>query len=261
MNNPPRVAAALSLDGLSSDARAGFDLAAAAGFRSIAFATNHPQLAPAELGQTARRHVRKILQAHDLSFASVRVAVPRSGLADAGTVDRTVDNTKQAIDLAHALGVSTVTLEIGNIPDAGSEASSLLAATRELAEHAGRAGVILALGSDRSERLRDLLAQLASQDVRANASPARAVAGGEDAVLAMARLAGLVGQMTVADAVRAGSSVRAVPLGEGQVAWPEVWRALRDQDFRGPIVVDVRDLPDGPSAARGAADTLRAWGI
>ena len=60
-----------------------------------------------------------------------------------------------------------------------------------------------------------------------------------------------------ADAVRAGKSVRAAMLGEGQLPLDEIMQLLREHGYSGPLVVDVRDLPDGIAGARHAADILR----
>ncbi len=92
MSNSPLIPAALSIDGLAGDARSSFDLAAGAHYRGIAFPTNHSELTPDELGQSARRHLKTILAAKHLSVDSIRIATPRTSLTDAATIDQTLDN-------------------------------------------------------------------------------------------------------------------------------------------------------------------------
>ena len=66
----------------------------------------------------------------------------------------------------------------------------------------------------------------------------------------------IIGQVTAADAIRGGKSVRATFLGEGQLPLPELMEILEEQGFRGPLVVDVRDLSDSAEGARHAAEVL-----
>ncbi|HVS73482.1 MAG TPA: sugar phosphate isomerase/epimerase family protein [Phycisphaerae bacterium] len=254
------IPAALSLDGLNTDARGAFDLAAEAGYEGIAFATNHPELTPGDLGESARRHVKKLLDARHLGIASVRAAAPRAGLADAATIDRTVDNAHAAIELAHDLGVQTVALNVGNIAAEGAAAAAAVGALREIAGRADAAGVTLALAADAAASLEALLRQVNFERARANLDTGRMIAAGEDPLPIAEALAARLGQFTAADAVRAGKSMRAAFLGEGQLPLVELLEILEDIGFRGPTVVDVRDLAEGAEGARHAARVLeKAW--
>ncbi|HVX84115.1 MAG TPA: sugar phosphate isomerase/epimerase family protein [Phycisphaerae bacterium] len=260
MATHPHIPAALSLDGLNTDARGAFDLAAEAGYEGIAFATNHPELTPGNLGESARRHVKKLLEARRLAIASVRAAAPRTGLADAATIDRTVDNARTAIRLAHDLGVGTVALNIGNVAVDGAGEAAAVGALRELAGHADAAGVTLALGAETAGSLEKLLAQVNFDRARANLDTARMIAAGEDPLPIAEALAARVGQFTAGDAVRAGKSTRSAFLGEGQLPLVELLEILGDIGFHGPTVVDVRDLADAAGGARHAAAVLeKAW--
>jgi sugar phosphate isomerase/epimerase len=260
MPDVPRIAAALSLDGLPGDARAAFDLAAQAGYTGVAIPTNHAELSPDRLGESARRHLRKTLESRHLALAAIRAAAPRNGLTDPATIDRTVENVRKAVTLAGELGVKTVSLFAGPLTSPTGGEAGVVAALKELAQAADRAGVTLAVSADATEKLLPLLEQVAYENAAMNLAPALAVGTGEDplkVVEALANRRGGVAALTAADAVRAGARVRAAELGEGQVPWAELLDLLREQDFRGPTVVDVRDLPNGPDAARHAAAVLR----
>lgn len=252
-----RIHAALSLDGLGDDARAAFSLAADAGYTGIAIPTNHPQLTPDQLGDTARRHLRKTLDSRSLAIDAIRVAAPRAGLTDPATIDRTIDNARQAIALAHALGVRTVALHTGAISALKVTPDTLQSAARLLAAEADRAGVTLALSADATPQLRDLLTAVAYDQARANLHTAGSIASGEDPLKAAELLAGSLAEVTLGDAIRAGQAARLVELGEGQLPLSDLLAHLREQDFHGPMVVDVRELPRNADAARHAAETLR----
>jgi len=260
MSNTDQIAAALSIDALGSDARVGFDLAANAGYSGIAFATSHPELTPDALGQSARRHLRTILSTKNLSIDSLRIAVPRLSLADPSTIDRAMDNARRGILLAQDLGIKTVSLNIGNLTDSKTPQSTIAAALRELAQHADAGGLSLAVGSETFSLLPALLKSVDYGPAKAHMDTARLIAESADP-LKMAEEAGAndyasIGQLTAADAIRAGSSLRAAPLGEGQVPFQQLLHILHEQNFSGPTVVDLRDLSNPSESAEHAARIL-----
>jgi len=257
MPQPQHITAALAIDALAMDARDAFDVAAVNGYRGIAFATNHAELKPEALGESARRHVAKILESKSLSLDSIRIAVPRGGLADAATIDRTIDNALKAITLAEQMHVTTVSLHAGPL---GESTSSIESAVRELANQAERRGIMLALSADTAAPLAKLLAAVAATRARPHLDTARVIAAGDDPAKIAEQFASgklPIAQLTARDAIRVGSTVRSVELGQGQLALSDLLAALREQEFRGPIVVDPRDLPDAADAAAHAAAILR----
>ena len=110
------IPAALAIDGLGEvDARGGFAVAAEAGYRGVAFATNHRELNPDMLGPSGRRQVKALLAGKGLVVESVRAAAPRGGLSDAGTIDRTLDQARKAMNMAREMGVRTVAVHVGSL--------------------------------------------------------------------------------------------------------------------------------------------------
>jgi sugar phosphate isomerase/epimerase len=263
MPTDPPIRAALSLDALGPDARAAFDLAAAAGYRGVSFATNHAQLSPDALGASARRHLKTLLASKRLSLDALRAAAPRAGLTDPAAIDRTLDNARKAMLLARELGVETVALHVGPVGQSAVPEATLVSALRELAQQADAAGLTLALGAEGTESLAGLLKQVDYERARVNLDTARAIAAGEDPLEVAELLASGaghgVGQVTAADAVRAGKTVRAAFLGEGQLPLTDFLEILEEGGRGGhvPLVVDVRDLPDPAAGAAHAAAVLR----
>ena len=259
MPNDPPIPAALSLDGLAGPARDSFDLAASAGYAGIAIATNHPELSPDKLDLSARRHVRKILDSKHLNLAALRIATPRGSLTDPATIDRTMDSARKAIDLARDLGIHTLALNLGNLASTTVSQSTLISALRQLAQAVDASGtpLSLAFSADTSAPLADILKQVDYDYARINLEGARLIAAGESPLDAAANFAGRIAQFTASDAIRAGSSLRPVELGQGQLPLSEILALLHEQGFRGPTVVDLRNLPNSPAAALHAAHLLR----
>ncbi|HUO10843.1 MAG TPA: sugar phosphate isomerase/epimerase family protein [Phycisphaerae bacterium] len=251
------IPVALAIDGLGEDARAAFGVAAEAGYGGVSFATNHAELTPDELGQSGRRDLKRILAGKHLEIAAIRIASPRTGLADPGTIDRTMENARKGMLLAQDLGVQTVALNVGNLADSKVPMETVVAAIRELAQHADAAGLTIAVGSETATILGGVLKRVDYERARVNFDTARIIGAGEDPLKIAESLAESIGQLTATDAVRAGQSVRATFLGEGQLPLVELMEILQDIGFRGPTVVDVRDLPDGGEGARHAAGVLR----
>jgi sugar phosphate isomerase/epimerase len=258
MENKTTVPAALALEGMGDlDARGGFDVAAAAGYRGIAFPTHHRELNPETLGPSARRQVKAILAGKGLAIESLRIAAPRSGLADPGTIDRTLENARKGMNLARELGVATVSLNVGMLAESGGlPEATVVAALRDLAQQADAAGLTLALSSATgSQALGRVIKAVDFERARVNLEGAGLIGAGEDALAAAELLAGNIGQMTVSDAIRAGKAVRIAMLGEGQLPLRELAALLREQGFTGPWVVDPRDV--GVEGAQRAARVLR----
>jgi sugar phosphate isomerase/epimerase len=261
MSSPEQVPASLALDALSGDARGAFDLAASAGYRGIAFATNHSELNPDLLGTSARRHVKTLLASKRLSLDSLRAAAPRTGLTDPGTIDRTLENARKALLLARELGIATVSLNVGTLTGdpklAKVPRGTVVSALRELAQQADAADLTLAISAEGSNALGEILKAVDYDKARLNLDAARLIGAGEDPLKVAEELAGTIAQFTAADAVRSGKSVRATELGEGQLPLHELLEILEEQGFRGPVVVDPRDLADPIDGARHAAAVLR----
>ena len=260
MADVTRISAALSLDGLGDQARAAFDLAAQAGYAGVSIPSNHPEIGPAALSDTGLRHLKKTLDSQRLAIAAVRIAGPRAGLADPATIDRMMAHAQAGMQWAHALGVPVVGLHIGSLREVATSAAyaSILSAARTLANEADKAGLTLALSADDLGNLRGLLDTLAFDHAQANFDPASALGAGEDPEAAAQRLLGRIGQMTADDATGGarGTSQR-VELGQGQVPVRELLAMLESTGFHGPVIVDVRHLPNAPHAAQAAADYLR----
>jgi len=257
-----KTPAALAIDPLRMDARAAFDVAAGAAYRGIAFGTGHPELNPDALGESARRHVQSILNAKGLTIATIRTATPAGALSQAGSIDRTLDNARKAILLARQMHVGTVSLNVGQVDYKGPMAvtpDTMLGALRELAQLADASGVSLALSDESGGRdLPAILKALDFPQARLHLDTARTIGAGQDVLQTAESLAPYLGAVTLADALRRGSTVQSEPLGEGQLPLRELVAFLKEGGLwqGSPMIVDVRELRDPKSAAERAAQLL-----
>jgi sugar phosphate isomerase/epimerase len=105
--------------------------------------------------------------------------------------------------------------------------------------------------------LSDLVKPHAGKSVGAALDSARVLAAGHSPTHAAVELAGLIHVWVCADAVRSGSSVQNVPLGNGGGDIRAVAERLDEQYFSGPVIVDIRGLANPVAAARHAAGVLQ----
>lgn len=257
MSTTPPIPASLFLAGLPQDARSAFDLAASAHYAAVALPSRHEELAPEVLSETGRRHVKKVLETKHLTADAIRLATPRTGLTDASNVDQVVAHARAAIDLAHDLGIHTLSLNAGPADEKGNLNATAESALRELAEQADRAGLKLAISAEQPAAVEQMLKALSSNQVQANLEPALILAAGVDPIKVAESLAGKLAQFTAADAVRSGTTLQYAELGRGQIPLAQLLHLLREQNFHGPLVVDVRQLGDPATAAHHASDVLR----
>lgn len=243
----------LVIDPFGDDARQAFVLAADSGYNGVAFSTRHPELNPEKLGSSARRHVRRILAGHNLGVSSIYLPTSAKGLADPDRLDELLHRVEEAVNLAYALGVTQVGLYGGDTAGLGSPAAR--DAAKLIAELSDRSGVQIALSGDDPTALAKLLRAVAHGGLHADLQTQRLL-GQPNIIAAAELLAGLAGQMTCADGIKAGQKVRAVPLGHGAIPWSELLKTLNAHEFAGPALVDVRHLSDPVGAARTAALAL-----
>jgi sugar phosphate isomerase/epimerase len=256
-NSPALFRAALALDPLGDDLRAAMDLAAGAGFSGVAVGARHPTLAPANLGPTGRRHLRRTLASRGLQLTCLRSGARAGGIFDPATADRCVTEALAAIQLAGDLKAPTVSVYLGDPGPGAPPPETWRRAVDALAEQADRVGIQLALSSSAVAPLARILAVINAPWVQANLDTLRLLGAGDNLESALPTLAGRIGLWTCADAVRSGNALRPVELGCGQAQPEKILSALREIDFHGPIVADVRDLSNPAAAATRAATFLR----
>ena len=249
----------LAVEPLGMDLRTAAQTARKLGFGGLAIGIGHPDIHAKTFGQTAQRHFRQILSTHGLVLGALRVGMGKAGVFDPATSQKLLDDALAACELAHRMQISLVSVYIGEPEDDQKSSGDVAEIFRLLAAHADRTGVIAALSCGQALWLLQLLLSLDALSLAAHLDSARIVAAGGSARQAAEVLAGHLALWTCTDAIRSGSSVQITPLGSGHAESREVVNILKDQDFTGPIIVDVRDLPHPVQAAEHARNQLQGW--
>ncbi|MCC7518204.1 MAG: sugar phosphate isomerase/epimerase [Verrucomicrobiae bacterium] len=144
------------------------------------------------------------------------------------------------------LGVPAVGLHIGFIPtERGSSAyRGVVAVAQEIADFLAERGLKLTLetGQETGTLLRDFLGDLKRSNVGVNFDPANMLLYGHDQPIpAVEKLAPWLYNVHAKDGswpTEPGRLGHEMPIGQGQVRFPEFLRKLREVGYRGPLIIE-----------------------
>lgn len=215
------------------------------------------ELPPKELSQTALRQIRKMLEDLGLRVCAVEFRT-RRGYDDLTELDRRVQATKDAMQMAYALGANVVVNQVGLIPAQAQDPrwEILTETLRDLGHFAERCGAFLAAdtGMESAADLKRLVDALPEGSLAINLDPGKLIMHGQAPLDVVAQLGGRILHVHARDAVRDRSQGRGleVDLGRGSVELPEVLGALEEQGYRGYVTV-ARDMSSDPEGDCGRA--------
>jgi sugar phosphate isomerase/epimerase len=233
---------------------------AGAGFSAVELDASLPGIRPRELGPRARRDLTALLSRAGLRLAGLELFIPRRHYTQPEHIDRALTATTAAIELAADLGRVPVSLAL---PVAGmsSDARDALVACAD-----GR-GVPLAVhAEDDLEALLTWITRVDLPVLGAGLDPCSVLGSGHDpgAIaqrlgprLTVARLSDMIGAPEATkDSAPTVAGVRC-PVGQGDL---DLVKYRIDVDLAGarsgPVVLDLRGLPDPLGAATAAR---HAW--
>ncbi len=249
----------LAVEPLHQDLRSAAHTAKSLGYGGLAIGIGHPELNAEDFGTTAQRHLRKTLERQGVMLGALRVGVGQSGAFDSTTSQRLLDDALGACDLAHRLHTPLVCVYIGEPDDEGAIAGDVVEIVRTITVQADRTGITCALSCGQTAWLLKLLSSIDAPCLAANLDSLRILAAGGSPPDSAEALAGRIGLWTCADGIRSSSGFQITPLGAGRGAGARVVEILNDQDFTGPIIIDVRDFPDPFHAAANGIAQLKQW--
>ncbi len=201
------------------------------------------ELRPAELSRTGVRHLKKMLGDLNLKVAAIHFPT-RRGYSVADDLERRIDATKSAMQMAYDLGCNVVTNHIGSIPD-DTEAegwTTLIQALTDLGNHSQISGAWLATqsGHSDSESTRKLLDALPTMAIGIDFDPAAMIINGLDVVGGMKILGSHVIHFRARDAVHDLSLGRGleVQLGRGSVDLPALLGILEERNYSGYFTIE-----------------------
>ena len=211
----------------------------------------------ADLSRTGVRHVRKLLDDYGLRVCAVGFQT-RRGYDVADDLQRRVEATRQAMQLAAWLGAAVVVNQVGRVPDAaeGPAWNSLVEVLTDLGRHGQRVGALLAArtGTESGADLARLLDALPEGSIGVDLDPAGLITGGHSPREAVQSLGGAILHVHARDATRDLALGRGteVPLGRGTADFPELLGLLEQHNYRGWLTIERTGGPD-PVAEIGLA--------
>lgn len=242
-------------------------LAAASGADGIQLYATHGELAPESMDAAARRDFRSRVADAGLKISAVCGDLG-CGFANAALNPELIRRSKLIMELAKELGTDIVTTHIGVVPADKKAARYAIMqdACGELARYANDLGSHFAVetGPERSEVLKEFLDGLGSKGVAVNFDPANLVmVAGERPETAVKNL----GEYIVHTHAKDGRQIfyrdpevifglkpddgikqpsfEELPLGEGDVNFPQYLKALETTGYRGYLTVE-REVGNDP---------------
>ena len=220
------------------------------------------EICPHELSQSAVRQIRKLLEDYNLRVSAVAFFT-RRGYNVLSDLDRRVQATRQAMEMAHKLGAATVVNHVGQVPEQreGPEWDLLVETLQDLAHHGQHIGVTLAArtGSESGESLAALITSLPEGAIGVDLDPGGLVQNGFSASEAARSLVRYVTVVHARDAVadRVRRRGAEAPLGDGSVDFPEILGILEQAGYRGYLTVQRESAAEPFQELRQDIDYLR----
>jgi sugar phosphate isomerase/epimerase len=242
------------------------------------------EMAPEILGAEGRKNFKTLCRDRGLEIAALCGDLGGHGLQIEAENTVKIPRLKLIADLASDMDVPVVTTHIGLVPENRNDIiyRTMLAACRELGGYAKKRGVIFAAetGPEPADRLRRFLEDVDSAGMKVNFDPANMVMVlGSDPAEDVLTLREFIVHTHAKDGVRHracdpaavyesfatggvdgfefGKYFDEVPLGEGQVKWPEYLGALKEIGYRGYLTIE-RETGENPEEdIRGAIEFLK----
>ncbi len=213
---------------------------------------DHPvgELDPELTTEDDKRRLRETLARLGMEISALCGDLGR-GFVKPDYIREDVEKTKRMMDLAKSLGVRVLTSHIGRIPESKDDPGYHIAteALEEIGAYGDEIGVDFAseTGPESGAALAEFLRGLKAKSIRANYDPANMVMNGFDPVQGARDLADLIVHTHAKDGIGPGPNQGEVPLGEGEVPWPEYLRALQDIGYDGYLTIE-REVGEDPAA-------------
>ena len=203
------------------------------------------------------------------SYADIETTKKTIGLVPEETRSARVQEMKEIADFAKLLGVETVALHIGFVPEDrdGDSYQGLLTATRDLLDHLHNNGQQLNLetGQETADHLLDFIGDVQRENLFINFDPANMILYGTgDPIEALKKVGTFVASVHCKDGTWAPEGQRGkewgaeVPLGEGDVGMETYLRTLNELGYEGPLTIEREIAHD---RERQKADIGQAVGL
>ena len=212
----------------------------------------HPvgELDPELTGEPEKRELMGRLKQLGLEIAALCGDLGRT-FVKPDHIAEDVEKTKRMMDLAQSLGVKVLTSHIGRIPEEPEAPAwqTAAAALEDIGAYGDEIGVVFAseTGPESGAALADFLRSLRTNSIKVNYDPANMVMNGFDPVQGVYDLKGFIVHTHAKDGTKPGPGRAEVPLGKGDVPWPEYLRALKETGYDGYLTIE-REVGEDPAA-------------
>ena len=262
------------LDSFRTDIPTALDKAQALGAKGIQVYATRGEMSPEEMTAEKRREFLKAVKDHGLVISALCGDLGH-GFVDPDLNPKLIERSKRILDLAVDLETDVVTTHIGVVPEDKSHPryAIMQGACSELAKYADslKAHFAIETGPEKAATLKEFLDGLHSTGVAVNLDPANFVmVTGDDPVKAVYTLKDYIVHTHAKDGRRlrivdpdilyrmvesemlADPSFIELPLGEGDVDFPNYLKALNEIDFKGFLTIE-REVGDDPEGDIGLA--------
>jgi sugar phosphate isomerase/epimerase len=174
-----------------------------------------------------------------------------------------VAEMKEIAKVAHRLGVPAIALHIGCLPSDRKSANyrDIVQSTQEVVDFVASLGMKLTLetGQETANHLKEFIQDVGRPNLAVNFDPANMLIYGNDKPLpALDVLAPHLFNVHAKDGVWPKQSAQLgeeVPIGKGQVNFPEFIRKLKSIGYRGPIIIE-REI-SGPQQLADMRESIK----
>ena len=188
------------------------------------------------------------------SYADIPTVVRTVGLVPPETRAQRTQEMKEIADFAKLLGVDTVALHLGFIPEDHDDSlyQEVLAVTRDVCDHCKANGQNLHLetGQESADGLLTFISDVDRDNLFINFDPANMILYGTgEPIEALRKVGKYVKSIHCKDGKWAANPGKEwgqeVPLGEGDVGMENYLRTLDEIGFTGPLTIE-REIPQEP---------------
>ncbi len=262
------------LDSFRTDFPTALDKAQALGAKGIQVYATRGEMSPEQMSAEKRKEFLKAVKDHGLTVSALCGDLGK-GFGDAGLNPELIEQSKRILDLAKDLETDVVTTHIGVVPEDRNHPryAVMQDACGKLAAYADsmQAHFAIETGPEKAATLKGFLDGLHSTGVAVNLDPANFVmVTGDDPVQAVYTLKDYIVHTHAKDGHRnyyrepevvyglveeemlASPSFIELPLGEGDVDFPNYLKALHAIGYTGFLPIE-REVGDDPEKDIGAA--------
>jgi len=235
---------------------------------------------PDNLTPAKRKELLDMIKSHGLVVSALVGDFGHPGFCDPSLNPKRIEDSKKVMDLAKDLETDVVTTHIGAVPDddTSDRWKTMQEACEQLGEYGDQIGAYFAVetGPESSTLLKKFLDSLNSRGVRVNFDPANLVMViGEPAKDAATVLGDYIVHTHAKDGIMLNKTDREiiyglaprpkdmppafkeVPLGEGDVNFPEYLKALASTGYKGFLTIEREVGPDPEKDIRKAVQFLK----